>query len=66
MSKEVELFIAVPKSGAAVGAFAGLIFVCGPELCTAAVETEKRAARAELYKVGVTQGWLEDSEEAAG
>ena len=39
-------------------------FVCGSELWTAAVETEKRAARNELYKVSVREGRLE--EEAVG
>ena len=61
--KEVEFFN-TSKIWDCRGCICGPNFVCGSELCTSAVETEKREAEKGEYKVGVTQGLLE--EEAVG
>ena len=61
-----SIFVNPPESGAVVGAFAGLILLVGPELCTAAVETGKWEAENREYKVGVTQGRLEEGEGGYG
>ena len=63
MLKEVAFFN-TPQIWDCRGCVCGPNFVCGSELSTAAVETEKREVERAPYKVGVTQGWLE--EEAVG
>ena len=57
--KEVAFFNN-PKIWDCCGCVCGPNFVCGSELRTATVETEKREVEKAPYKVGVTQGWLEE------
>ena len=59
MLKEVAFFN-TPKIWDCRGCVCGPNFVCGSELWTAAVETEKREEERSLYKVGVIEGQLEE------